>query len=40
MFGGDPPGLNDRILDFSRPLTGSTFFVLSMGVLDRLEEIE
>ncbi|MFI9485717.1 Dyp-type peroxidase [Promicromonospora sp. NPDC052451] len=27
MFVGDPPGLHDRILDFSTPLTGSTFFV-------------
>jgi putative iron-dependent peroxidase len=27
MFVGDPPGLHDRILDFSTPQTGGTFFV-------------
>lgn len=26
MFVGHPPGLHDRLLDFSRPLTGSVFF--------------
>lgn len=26
MFVGDPRGRHDRILDYSRPLTGSTFF--------------
>lgn len=36
MFVGDPPGLHDRILDFSRPLTGTTFFVPSASVLGRL----
>lgn len=33
MFVGDPPGLHDRILDFSKPVTGSTFFVPSASVL-------
>jgi putative iron-dependent peroxidase len=32
----DPPGLHDRLLDFSTPLTGSTFFVPSADVLDGL----
>ncbi|MGN6407804.1 MAG: Dyp-type peroxidase [Curtobacterium sp.] len=27
MFVGDPPGLHDRLLDFSTAVTGSTFFV-------------
>lgn len=26
MFVGDPPGLHDRLLDFSTPRTGTTFF--------------
>ncbi|KAL3959313.1 hypothetical protein ACCO45_007475 [Purpureocillium lilacinum] len=26
MFVGDPPGLHDRILDYSRPMTGTTFY--------------
>lgn len=34
MFVGDPPGLHDRILDYSTPLTGTTFFVPSASVLD------
>ncbi|OTB10801.1 hypothetical protein K445DRAFT_78069 [Daldinia sp. EC12] len=33
MFIGDPPGLHDRLLDFSTPLTGTTFFVPSLGLL-------
>ncbi|RMZ90981.1 hypothetical protein DV736_g1785, partial [Chaetothyriales sp. CBS 134916] len=37
MFIGDPPGLHDQILDYSRPLTGTTFFVPSATVLDRLD---
>ncbi|SPO06794.1 probable iron-dependent peroxidase [Cephalotrichum gorgonifer] len=36
MFVGDPPGKHDRILDFSTPLTGATFFVPSAKVLDDL----
>ncbi len=27
MFVGDPPGKHDRLLDFSTPLTGGTYFV-------------
>ncbi|KAJ6098976.1 hypothetical protein N7467_000511 [Penicillium canescens] len=33
MFVGDPPGLHDRILDFSKPLTGTTFFAPSVSLL-------
>lgn len=36
MFVGHPPGLHDRLLDFSRPLTGSVFFAPSADVLDGL----
>lgn len=38
MFVGNPPGLHDRILDFSRPLTGTTFFAPSASVLASLED--
>lgn len=33
MFVGDPPGMHDRILDYSRPLTGVTFFAPPASVL-------
>ena len=33
MFVGSPPGMHDRILDYSRAVTGVTFFVPSVGVL-------
>ncbi|KAK5989052.1 Dye-decolorizing peroxidase YfeX [Cladobotryum mycophilum] len=36
MFVGDPPGLHDRILNYSRPLTGTTFFAPSASVLASL----
>lgn len=36
MFVGNPPGLHDRILDFSTPVTGSTFFVPPAVVLNGL----
>ncbi|KEF57003.1 iron-dependent peroxidase [Exophiala aquamarina CBS 119918] len=36
MFIGDPPGMHDRILDYSTPLTGTTFFVPSASLLDSL----
>lgn len=36
MFVGNPPGLHDRILDYSQPLTGTTFFVPSATVLASL----
>lgn len=37
MFIGDPPGLHDRILDFSKPLTGTTFFAPSASLLANLD---
>lgn len=36
MFIGEPPGLHDRILDFSTPLTGVTFFAPSASFLTSL----
>ncbi|KIX91969.1 uncharacterized protein Z520_12296 [Fonsecaea multimorphosa CBS 102226] len=36
MFVGSPPGLHDRILDYSTPLTGTTFFVPSATLLGSL----
>ncbi|GAP93094.1 putative iron-dependent peroxidase [Rosellinia necatrix] len=36
MFLGNPPGLYDRILDYSTPITGSTFFVPPLSTLDAL----
>lgn len=33
MFIGEPPGLHDRLLDFSTPKTGSVFFVPSLDLL-------
>ena len=38
MFIGDPPGLHDRLLDFSVPVTGSTFFAPSATALDALAD--
>lgn len=37
MFVGDPPGLHDRLLDFSTPLTGNTFFAPSASFLANLD---
>ncbi|KAI2615808.1 hypothetical protein GGS26DRAFT_454962 [Hypomontagnella submonticulosa] len=37
MFIGDPPGLHDRLLDFSTPLTGTTFFAPSSDFLKSLD---
>jgi putative iron-dependent peroxidase len=34
MFIGDPPGNTDRILDFSRPVTGTLFFVPTTDFLE------
>jgi putative iron-dependent peroxidase len=34
MFVGEPPGNHDRILDFSRAVTGNLFFVPTVGFLD------
>ncbi|KAJ3494563.1 dyp-type peroxidase [Lecanicillium saksenae] len=36
MFVGSPPGLHDRILDYSKPLTGTTFFIPSASALESL----
>ncbi|WP_378144784.1 Dyp-type peroxidase [Cnuibacter sp. UC19_7] len=36
MFVGDPPGLHDRLLDFSVARTGSAFFAPSAGLLAAL----
>jgi porphyrinogen peroxidase len=36
MFVGDPPGNTDRILDFSKALTGNLFFVPSGELLESL----
>lgn len=36
MFVGEPPGLHDRILDFSKPLTGTTFFAPPASLLANL----
>lgn len=33
MFVGDPPGTYDRLLDYSRAVTGSLFFVPAEGIL-------
>ncbi|KAE8377579.1 hypothetical protein BDV26DRAFT_263272 [Aspergillus bertholletiae] len=37
MFIGNPPGLHDRLLDFSTPLTGVTFYAPPASVLAGLE---
>jgi putative iron-dependent peroxidase len=36
MFVGRPPGNYDRLLDFSRALSGNLFFVPSLDLLDSL----
>jgi putative iron-dependent peroxidase len=36
MFVGRPPGNYDRLLDFSRPVTGNLFFVPAASLLDSL----
>ena len=36
MFIGKPPGNYDRLLDFSRAVTGTLFFVPSLSFLDAL----
>jgi putative iron-dependent peroxidase len=40
MFIGRPPGNYDRILDFSRAVTGSLFFAPSATFLDKLDDGE
>jgi len=39
MFIGRPPGNYDRILDFSRPVTGNLFFVPSATFLDAANDV-
>jgi len=38
MFVGRPPGNYDRLLDFSRPLTGTLFFVPSVTFLESVND--
>lgn len=37
MFVGEPPGLHDRLLNFSKPMTGTTFFAPSASLLASLD---
>ncbi len=39
MFVGSPPGNYDRLLDFSRAVTGNLFFVPSQPMLDDLDSL-
>jgi porphyrinogen peroxidase len=39
MFVGSPPGNYDRILDFSRAVTGNLFFVPPQSLLDHLDTL-
>ena len=38
MFVGAPPGAYDRLLDFSTAITGTTFFVPTVAMLEALAE--
>jgi putative iron-dependent peroxidase len=38
MYVGEPPGAYDRLLDFSTPLTGATFFAPTRPLLEALAE--
>ena len=38
MFVGEPPRAYDRLLDFSTAVTGATFFVPTLAMLDELAE--
>jgi putative iron-dependent peroxidase len=40
MFVGRPPGNYDRLLDFSRAVTGTLFFVPSATFLDSLADAD
>ncbi|MGO8883749.1 MAG: Dyp-type peroxidase [Streptosporangiaceae bacterium] len=40
MFVGSPPGNYDRLLDFSRAVTGSLFFVPSAPLLESLDDAQ
>ena len=37
MFIGEPPGMHDRILNYSKALAGTTFFVPSVSALASLD---
>ena len=36
MFVGQPPGNYDRLLDFTRPVTGTLFFAPAASFLDAI----
>ena len=38
MFIGNPPGLHDRLLNYSTPVTGTTFFAPSASLLSSLDD--
>jgi putative iron-dependent peroxidase len=38
MFKGESEGNYDRLLDFSKPVTGTLFFVPSWELLEKLAE--
>jgi len=38
MYIGDPPGAYDRLLDFSTPHTGTTFFAPTRPMLQAIME--
>jgi porphyrinogen peroxidase len=38
MFVGDADGTYDRLLDFTRPVTGGNFFAPSLDVLEALAD--
>lgn len=40
MFVGDPPGLHDRLLDFSTAVTGGTFFAPPVSLVERLGDAD
>ncbi len=40
MFVGKPPGNYDRLLDFSRAVTGNLFFAPSATFLDNVADAE
>jgi putative iron-dependent peroxidase len=39
MYVGDPPGAHDRLLDFSTPHTGTTFFAPARPTLQKLLQV-
>jgi putative iron-dependent peroxidase len=38
MFIGVPEGMHDRLLDYSTPLTGTTFFAPSASLMASLDD--